>query len=163
MSYWTYINGTVEVLPFGATQHEREYVLKTTLDHLPIVSGSERDMEVDILPGRGYDEVSSCDEFGEVTNNLRDRYGRRNRKNGGLYLQSKYILIISASLRDREFDQTYREFIKWLCRLAKRILVENVLIKVEGYGKSIIVENPEIGCGPTPWETVYGQMLEDNR
>lgn len=163
MSSWTYISGTIEVSPYGKTQHEKEYTLKTTLDHLPVVTGSERDMEVDILPLRGYDEMSSCDEFGEVTNNLRDKHGRRNRKRGWMYTQSKYILVINSSLRDRDFFQTYKEFIKWICRLAKRIQVESVLIKIKWYDKSIIIENPEIGCGPTPWETVYGQMLEDNR
>ena len=49
MSYWTYINGTVTVSPIGRTQAEKRYVLDTVLSHLPVVTGSERDMNVYII------------------------------------------------------------------------------------------------------------------
>ena len=43
MSWWTYINGTITVSPMGRTQAEKRYILETVLDHLPLVTGSERD------------------------------------------------------------------------------------------------------------------------
>lgn len=70
MSYWTYVNGTITVSPMGRTQAEKEYILKTVLNHLPLVTGSERDMNVYIIQKNGSNTCSSCDEFGEVTNNL---------------------------------------------------------------------------------------------
>lgn len=49
MSSWTYITGTITVSPIGRTQAEKRYILDTVLAHLPIVSGSERDMNVYVI------------------------------------------------------------------------------------------------------------------
>ena len=46
MSYWSFVHGTVTVLPFGRTQAEKRYLLDTVLDHLPKVTGSEGDMNI---------------------------------------------------------------------------------------------------------------------
>ena len=75
MSYWTYINGTITVRPMGRTQPEKRYILETVLNHLPRVTGSEGDMNTYIIQKNGYNSSCSCDEFGEVTNNLVDRIG----------------------------------------------------------------------------------------
>lgn len=85
MSWWTYINGIIKVSPLGRTQAEKTYILQTVLDHLPLVTGSEGDMEVYVNEGK-YGRSSSCsrDEFGMATNNLRDRYGYRNQREGWL-------------------------------------------------------------------------------
>ena len=101
----------------GRTQAEKRYILDTVLEHLPQVTGSEKDMNVYVIQKAGYDSSSSCDEFGEVTNNLTDDYGDRSRRRGWLRTQSKYILVVEGSFRDRLFDQTYKEFQNWLCRL----------------------------------------------
>ena len=108
MSYWTYINGTVTVSPIGRTLAEKRYVLDTVLDHLPIVTGSERDMNVYIIQKDGSNSSCSCDEFGERTNNLVDEYGQRTRNRGWMRTQDDYILVLNAALRDRKFEQTYR-------------------------------------------------------
>lgn len=49
MSSWTYVHGTIVASPPGRTQHEKRYILETVLDHLPVVTGSERDMEVYVI------------------------------------------------------------------------------------------------------------------
>lgn len=121
MSYWTHIVGTITVSPMGRTQAEKRYILETVLDHLPRVTGSERDMNIHIVQKAGFDSASSCDEFGMVTNNLKDSYGDRSRRRGWLHTQNEYILVVEGNFRDRFFNDTYREFIKWLCRLAKRV------------------------------------------
>ena len=46
MSFWTYLTGTVTVRPMGRTQAEKRYILDTVLEHLPLVTGSEKDMNV---------------------------------------------------------------------------------------------------------------------
>lgn len=159
MSFWTYINGTVTVRPLGRTQEEKEYILKSVLNHLPLVTGSERDMYVYVIQKNGDSSSSSCDEFGEVTNNLVDNYGNRSRKRGWLRTQDEYILVVNGSLRDRIFDQTYKEFQKWLCRLAKRVGVEDVLVEIKGWKQSALIRNPHIQK-KNVYETVYGQMFE---
>lgn len=53
MSSWTYVHGTIVVSPLGRTQHEKRYILETVLDHLPVVTGSERDMEVYVIQKEG--------------------------------------------------------------------------------------------------------------
>ena len=73
MSWWTYLHGTVTVRPMGRTQAEKRYILDTVLEHLPLVTGSERDMNVYVIQKNGESSSCSCDEFGESTNNLVDR------------------------------------------------------------------------------------------
>ena len=138
MSYWTYINGIIKVDVPGRTQPEIEYILKTIIEHLPVVTGSEEDMEVYINKVNGYDGSSSTDEYQMETNNLTNKYGKKDR-NGWLNTQNKYLITINASLRDREFEQTFKEFIKWLCRLSKRITVKSILVKIQGYDKSYVI------------------------
>ena len=45
VSFWTYVNGTITVSPMGRTQAEKRYILDTVLEHLPLVTGSEGDMD----------------------------------------------------------------------------------------------------------------------
>lgn len=147
MSWWTYVHGTIVVSPTGRTQAEKRYVLDTVLDHLPLVTGSEKDMQVYVIQKNGYNSSSSCDEFGECTNNLIDAYGDRSRKRGWLRMQNEYILVVDGSFRDREFDETFREFQKWLIRLAKRVMIETVLVKINDFSKqTLIQDNHEYYC-----------------
>ena len=91
MSFWTYINGTITVEPMGRTQAEKRYILETILNHLPLVTGSEKDMNVYIIQKNGANSFSSCDEYGEHTNNLVDRYGCHDYKTGWLDVQREYM------------------------------------------------------------------------
>lgn len=143
MSSWTYVHGTIVVSPLGRTQHEKRYILETVLDHLPVVTGSERDMEVYVIQKRGYNSSSSSDEFFEGTNNLRDSRGRRSYKRGWLHTQDEYILVVDDALRDREFEETFKEFVKWICRLSKRIIVDDVNVKIKGFEKEYVIDNPD--------------------
>lgn len=152
MSYWTYVSGNIVVSPMGRTQAEKRYILETVLDHLPFVTGSESNMSVYIIQKDGYNSSSSHTEFGEWG-------GYRNWKTLSTEVQDKYILVVDGSLRDREFEQTYKEFQKWLCRLSKRVDVEDVLVEIKGYEHSAIIRNSNIQ-GKRSWETVYGQMNE---
>lgn len=155
MSYWTYVHGTVVVSPMGRTQAEKRYILETVLDHLPVVTGSERDMNIYVIQKAGHNMSCGSDEFGEVTNNLRDRFGDRSRRRGWLYIRDEYILVVDGSLRDREFDQTFREFQKWLCRLAKRVSVEKVQVEIDSYTKTVMVQGDF-----RDRNDIYGDMYE---
>lgn len=161
MSFWTYLTGTVTVRPMGRTQAEKRYILDTVLEHLPLVTGSERDMNVYVIQKNGDSSSSSCDEFGEVTNNLVDSYGNKSRDRGWLRTQDEYILVVDGAFRDRMFDQTFREFMKWLCRLGKRVDIEDVLVEVKGYDKSTIIRNTYIQRKKYSYRKVFDEMFED--
>jgi len=141
MSYWTHITGTIAVEPFGRTQAEKRYILDTVLEHLPLVTGSERNMEVYVVQPNGTTSSSSCDEFGERTNNLVDTYGDKSRRYGWLRTQRGYLLTISSNFRDRTFDETHREFVKWLTRLAKRVNVVDICVKLSDENRQKIFSN----------------------
>ena len=161
MSYWTYINGTITVRPMGRTQPEKRYILETVLNHLPRVTGSEGDMDVYIIQKNGYNSSCSCDEFGEVTNNLVDRYGYKSRSRGWLQTQDEYILVVNAALRDREFEQTYKEFMKWFVRLCKRVGCEDVLVEIKGYDKSTVIKDRNIQREKYSYKSVFDGLFED--
>lgn len=160
MSYWTYITGTITASPIGCTQAQKRYILDTVLAHLPIVSGSEKDMDVYVIQKNGHNSSCSCDEFGERTNNLTDWYGERTRSRGMLRTQDEYILVVDAALRDREFDETYREFIKWLVRLGKRVMIDNILVKISGYNKSTIIKDYFVQNEKYSYQNVFLNLFE---
>lgn len=152
MSNWSYVSGTIVVSPLGRTQAEKRYILETVLDHLPRVTGSEKDMDVYIIQKKGFNTLSSHTEFGVYAKYLE-------RETLSTKQQDQYILVVDGALRDKTFDKTFKEFQKWICRLAKRVCVENVLVKIEDLEKETIIENvwlsKEVIC-----DTVYGQMFE---
>ena len=155
MSYWTYVHGTVTVQPLGRTQAEKRYILDTVLSHLPKITGSEKDMNVYVIQKNGYNSSSSHDEFGQWSNLGNGKYEH------SFETQDEYILVVDGSLRDRVFEETYREFMKWLCRLAKRVMVEDVLVEVKGYDKSTVIRNTEIQRKKYSWCKVFDGMFED--
>ena len=132
MSNWSYIHGTIVVSPMGRTQAEKRYILETVLNHLPQVYGSEGNMDVYVIQKNGTNMSSSSDEFGEDTNNL-DR--------GWLRVQTEYILVVDGSLRDTVAKETYRSFQNWLCRLAKRMDISDVQVKITDYFDKFIVDD----------------------
>lgn len=140
MSWWTFVKGVVEVEVPGRTQAEIRYVLESVLDHLPRVTGSEGDMNVYVSQRAGHNCSSSCDEFGLITNNLKDYEGFKTRNHGWLETQSRYMLTVDGALRDREFEETKREFMKWICRLAKRLNIFSVVVKInDDYSQSMVI------------------------
>lgn len=126
MSWWTYINGTIKVWSIGETQAEIEYYLKSVLDHLPRVTGSEEDMQIYVNKINGYNSSCSHDEFGNPSN-LGTGYFK------DFETQDTYLLTLDGSLRDRKIEETKKEFFKWLVRLSKRIYVKSALIKIQDH------------------------------
>lgn len=118
-------------------------------------------MNVYVIQKNGHNGSSSCDEFGERTNNLVDWHGNRTRSRGMLRVQDEYILVVDAALRDREFDETYREFIKWLVRLGKRVMIDNVLVQISGYDKSTIIKDHCIQNEKYSYQNVFFNLFED--
>ena len=139
MSFWTYIQGFVVVEPMGRTQEEKRYILETVLAHLPRVSGSEGDMNIHIIQKSGYNSFSSHDELGYRTENLIDEYGRG--RHGHLKTQSKYYLLLEGSLRDVTYLIGIRMLSKWLCRLAKRIEISDILLEISGWDGHMLMKN----------------------
>lgn len=144
MSYWTYIAGVITVTPIGETQPQKRYILDTILAHLPMVTGSERNMHVHVVQKHGTDCSSSHNEFGE------SMWYRRNADcDGSMRTQSEYLLVLEGNLRDRMFEETQREMNKWLNRLAKRVCVEDIMLRLDGYSaktgekKSLTIGNPD--------------------
>lgn len=154
MSMWTYITGAIEVSVPGRTQAEIDYILQTILDHLPRVTGSERDMEIHINRHTRGNYSSSVDEYEMCTNNLVDRYGNKSFERGWLETQNCYTLTLHASLRDRVLKETLKEFMNWLCRLSKRLRVNVVLVKISAYGESILINE-------SGYDSPYYKMYED--
>ena len=143
MSCWTHVTGVITVEPFGRTQHEKRYILDTIIDHLPKVSGSERNMNIYTMQKKGRNSSCTHNEFGECV------------KGEFSECQSKYSVIIEGDLRDRFFDDTLKELSNFLNRLAKRVQVYDILIKLTGMDlnynkKTTIISNTK----------PYEQMLE---
>ena len=145
MSYWSFVHGTVTVLPFGRTQAEKRYLLDTVLDHLPKVTGSEGDMNIYCIQKNGYSESCSYTEFGE----------QKPFETLSTKMQSEYILVVDGNLRDRKFAQTYREFIKWLVRLSKRLGVEEVLVEIKDHAKYSLIQNRNQGNNGEPFSEIF--------
>ncbi len=145
MSCWTYIRGTITVSPMGRSQAEKRYILDSVLAHLPRVTGLESDMNVYVIQKNGFNESCSHDEFGQYSE-LGNGWHR-------FKTQTKYIIVVDANLRDRFFERTMKEFSNWLCRLSKRVDVNDVLVEVgaDYTDHSYIFRNEN---------NVFGEMFE---
>ncbi len=139
MSLWTHIFGTIRVDPAGSTIAQQEYILKTVLTHQPLVTGSEGNMRVNIVRG-DCDKYSSHNEFDEC---ISYKYGDTRNRRRLVYLADyptteecgcRWLLVIDSSFRDRTLRYTLREFSKWLNRLSKRVMVDDIFIRIEGDG-----------------------------
>lgn len=58
-------------------------------------------------------------------------------------MQDEYILVVDGALRDREFEDTFHEFMKWICRLSKRIIVDDINVKIKGFDKQYVIDDPD--------------------
>lgn len=132
MSLWTYVSGIVEVEPWGCTQSEKRYILETTLAHLPKVTGSEKNMNIHIVQRVGYSGSANFNEFLEFI------------PGEDFETQDRYYLVLEGRLRDRAYEQTLHELTKFLNRLAKRVQVSDILVKLKGRldGNQIVISDP---------------------
>lgn len=135
MSCWTYVLGTIKVNPMGRTEAESEYILQTVLSHLPEVSGSEGPMETYINKLYGHSSSGNHDEFFNHSNLGDGIHGNM------FHAQEHFLVTLNGALRDREFNETVKEFAKWLTRFSKRCLIEECLVRVVGYNEDKIFTN----------------------
>ena len=145
MSWWTYVNGLIMVKPAGCTQPEKRYVLETVLAHLPKVTGSEEDMKIHIIQKEGYSGSANFNEFFETV--YREDFKT----------QDCYYLILEGQFRDRMYEQTFRELNKFLNRLAKRVYVDDILIRLTGWDKEIVISNSD------PYQDMYEYSADSNK
>lgn len=120
MSNWTYIRGLIELDVPGRTQAEMDYVLQTVIDHLPKVTGSEGNMDIHIVRAYGHNSWQNFDEF---YNRVED-----------FKTQSRYFLVLDGNLRDRCYEETFKELNKFLNRLAKRLIVDSAYVRLNDIG-----------------------------
>ena len=145
MSWWTYVNGLIMVEPAGCTQPEKRYVLETVLAHLPKVTGAEEDMKIHIVQKEGYSGSANFNEFFETV--YREDFKT----------QDCYYLILEGQFRDRMYEQTFRELNKFLNRLAKRVYVDDILIRLTGWDKEIVISNSD------PYQDMYEYSADSNK
>lgn len=137
MSNWTYVQGLIELDVPGRTQAEKNYILQTVIDHLPKVTGSEKPMNVYTIQTAGYDSWQNFDEFYDRVEDFKT--------------QSRYFLVLDGNLRNRYYEDTFKELNKFLNRLGKRLMVDSVYVRLYNYEHSHIFTN-ENDC--------YGKMFD---
>ena len=127
MSMWTYIRGLIELDVPGRTQAEKDYILQTVIDHLPKVTGSERNMEIHTVRAYGHDMWSNRDELDNLSLDFKT--------------QSRYFLVLDGNLRNRYYEDTFKELNKFLNRLAKRLIVDSAYVRLNDYKRSYTFTN----------------------
>lgn len=127
MSMWTYVQGLIELGAPGRTQAEKDYILRTVIDHLPKVTGSEGNMDIHIVRAYGHNSWSNRDEFDNLALDFKT--------------QSQYFLVLDGHLRDRHYAETFKEINKFLNRLAKRLNVHSVYVQLNDYSRSYTFTN----------------------
>lgn len=140
MSHWTYISGVVTVESIGRTTAEARFITESVINHLPKVTGSEVNMKVFIQQSYYHCISDDMDDFGQKSNTLED---------GIFNIYPRYHIILEGYLRDRRFEQTKREFMNWLCRLAKRISVVNICVKITEDDRQLVLTDPR------PYDDLY--------
>lgn len=133
MSTWTYVKGVVFVDLFRLEDRQcvLDYAIDKMLYSLPDVTGSEGSMTAKAVKLPGYNV--SWDWYDKA--------------------QTRYAIVLNGDLRDRVFEQTFEELVRFMCRLAKRARVVSVNVSLYGdFGKK--------------WETTdnraYADMWDEN-
>lgn len=146
MSSWTYVRGMISVDPVGETTAEKVFVVQTVLDHLPTVTGSEKNLFVYVTPSMYYG-LSCREDSG---------YGYRSRR-----VAPHFLITVEGDLRDREFNQTKAEVMRWICRLGKRLFITDICLTVRDQcGRKVVLtdERPLLDLYEGPhWIVKYGK------
>ena len=75
MSIWGHINGIIEVSPIGRSQEEKDYVLKTILNHLPIKDYMDGHMNVYINVKISHTSFNQINSLKFIDHLLHKRHG----------------------------------------------------------------------------------------
>ena len=142
MSWWTSVHGIVTVEVPGNDQRVKDFIVGEVVDHLPRVTGSEGDMHIEIVRRDGFNGSSTGDGFGMASN-----LGRRGR---WFDTQDCYDLVLDGALRDRRREQTLREFSAFMSRLASRLRIGNILVRV-----SNCYDWEHVFSDAAPWRRMY--------
>lgn len=109
--------------------------LRTVLRHLPAVRDEEGDMSVDIVePQKTYHRWYT-DSLGTHKNNCPELSGPH----------EELFVSVFFSPRRLSFDDTLRAFTKWLTRLGRNVPILDLCVKIEGWDRRVIIDDPE------PW------------
>lgn len=146
MSHWTYVTGVIRADTMARSTIESEFLARTVLAHLPKITGSENDAKCYLAVEDGHNASSTTDEFGQDSNLGTEfvSFGKR-----PLFeAQTQVIVTIHGALRDRRFEQTMRETVKFLSRLSNRLCVDECLLSVSGCDmagrhRHEIIDSPE--------------------
>lgn len=84
-------------------------------------------MDIHIVRAYGHNMWSNRDEFDNLA--------------WGFKTQSRYFLVLDGHLRDRRYEETFKELNKFLNRLAKRLNVHSVYVRLNDYGRSYTFTN----------------------
>ena len=129
MSRWTAVNGIVNVDTFGKTTFHSLYIIESVLAHLPKIEGSEGSPSVFINQRDFPNCYSSHNELGELSDDFE--------------ANTLITLTLTGSLRDVSSKEIYRQTIRWLNRLSRRVCVESVTISIDDGENSFIIHNPQ--------------------
>ena len=116
MSYWSYVDGIINVDVYGNSQKECDKNIEEIVKKLPCISGSEGNADI-------YTNVhSGCNHYENFKS-----------------WQSGYTLTIHGSLRDRFINNTYTEveaLVKFI-QECDNVFVNQVSIEFNGYIENI--------------------------
>ena len=129
MSRWTKVSGVINVETFGKTTFHSLSIVDSVLAHLPKIEGSEGPAAVFVNQERKPNYYSSHNELYELARNFE--------------ATTTAIITLTGSLRDVSAKEMYRQIIKWLNRLSRRICVETVTISVSDRDNSFIIHDPQ--------------------
>ncbi len=153
MSHWSTITGTLTIEVFtGQTQPEINYILQSVLQSLPDVNPSLHTKPIpypleahfDIFLNNPSLNRSSCTHddnliyAGHSSYNLENKnrfvpnYNKYQNSAKMIETCTTYILTVNGLFRDAFFENTLKDFTKWLLRLSRKIYVNDMCIKIEG-------------------------------
>lgn len=144
MSTHVTITGAIIVDTLATTTHEALFLANTVADALPRITGSERDARVYPVVLEGANCSSDTDAF----NRRSDRGENGRGGNDWFDSQTRVLLAVHGDLRDRVVEDTVRETVRFLTRLARRFCIDECSVTVRGHsrtdpdGKSVTIADP---------------------
>lgn len=139
MSLWCYVRGLIVADTFAEYTPAALYRAQCVVDHLPRITGSERDAQLYVTTKCGNNQFTyGWDELHQYSN-----LGGGRRRNC-FEAQSEVLISICGDLRDRWLPQTLPEVTRALARLASRLFIDSCIVSVEDdCGQKFLFNNPK--------------------
>lgn len=166
MDKLTIVSGNVEVDTYANTDAEAMYIVRSVVDHLPVIDSFDYLPQINIQFLESDEIICSHDEFHHRSNLC--KYNNTGTTRGSFVNHSRMIITLYGYITGRPYQDVLKDTTRWLRRLSTRLNMIECFFNVagrDGWCQDIHIANI---CNPdwllfaenSGWVPKLHQMIE---